>query len=172
MDRSLNDFVRACEVHIEAEQRMASPDTWLIALLCDAVRLSREMVLMQERLDARLAHAAGPPDDRLRGPGREGLTVPLALQPITFAEACEFLLRHHRHHPPPVGWLFGTAVNNGQAVVGVAMVGRPVARHLNDGWTVEITRCCTDEHAACGQQALCGLLAGGPCAGLSADYHL
>ena len=55
MDRSLNDFVRACEVHIEAEQRTASPDTWLIALLCDAVRLSREMVLMQERLDARLA---------------------------------------------------------------------------------------------------------------------
>ena len=81
----------------------------------------------------------------------------LSLQPISFAEACQFVRRHHRHHPPPVGWLFGTAVNDGQAVVGVAMVGRPVARHLNDGWTVEITRCCTDStpHVASKLYAAC-----------------
>jgi hypothetical protein len=27
---------------------------------------------------------------------------------------------------------------------GVAIVGRPVARHLDNGWTVEVNRTCTD----------------------------
>lgn len=68
----------------------------------------------------------------------------LELQPITFAEACEFVRRHHRHHLPPQGHKFSIAVNDGQKVVGVIIVGRPVARHLDDGWTLEVTRCCTD----------------------------
>lgn len=68
----------------------------------------------------------------------------LALQPIEFAEACEFIARHHRHHIPPVGWKFGIAVNDGERVVGVVTVGRPVARRLQDGYTLEVTRCCTD----------------------------
>ena len=36
------------------------------------------------------------------------------------------------------------AVNDGIKIVGVVMVGRPVARHLDNGWTAEVTRCCTD----------------------------
>jgi hypothetical protein len=68
----------------------------------------------------------------------------LALQPITFAEACAFIRKHHRHHDPPVGWLFGCAVNDGEKVVGVATVGRPVARMLQDGYTAEVNRLCTD----------------------------
>lgn len=69
----------------------------------------------------------------------------LELQPVSYAEACEFVRRHHRHNSsPPPGWKFGVAVNDGEKVVGVAMVGRPVARHLDDGWTVEVNRCCTD----------------------------
>lgn len=74
----------------------------------------------------------------------------LTLQPVTFAEACAFVRTHHRHHEPPVGWLFGCAVNDGGTVVGVAMVGRPVARMLQDGYTAEVTRLCTDgtPHAA------------------------
>lgn len=68
----------------------------------------------------------------------------LALQPITFEEACEFIRRYHRHHPPSVGWKFGLAVNDGERVVGVVCVGRPVARHLDNGYTLEVTRCCTD----------------------------
>jgi hypothetical protein len=31
-----------------------------------------------------------------------------------------------------------------EKVVGVIMVGRPVARHLDNGKTLEVTRCCTD----------------------------
>lgn len=70
--------------------------------------------------------------------------MPLELQPITYKEACVFIEKHHRHHLPPQGWKFGIAVNNGEKIVGVVTVGRPVARHFDDGWTLEVTRCCTD----------------------------
>jgi hypothetical protein len=74
----------------------------------------------------------------------------LELQPITYSEACEFITQYHRHHLPPQGWKFGIAVNDGEKVVGVVTVGRPVSRYLDNGWTLEVTRCCTDgtKHAA------------------------
>lgn len=68
----------------------------------------------------------------------------LSLQPITYREACDFIRAHHRHHAPPQGWLFGVAVNDGEKVVGVATVGRPVARRFDNGFTAEVTRLCTD----------------------------
>lgn len=68
----------------------------------------------------------------------------LNLQPITYPEACKFIELHHRHHLPPQGWKFGIAVNDGEKVVGVITIGRPVARMLDDGWTLEVTRCATD----------------------------
>lgn len=68
----------------------------------------------------------------------------LELQPITYAEACAFIAQHHRHHLPPQGWKYGIAVSDGDVVVGVVTVGRPVARHYDNGWTLEVTRCCTD----------------------------
>lgn len=72
------------------------------------------------------------------------MLLSLVLQPTTFREAKAFIQRHHRHHIPPHGWKFGIAVNDGEKVVGVITVGRPVARHYDDGWTFEVTRCCTD----------------------------
>jgi len=71
--------------------------------------------------------------------------VKLELQPITYKEAVQFIKKHHSHHLPPQGWKFGIAVNDGQNVVGVITVGRPVARMLDDGWTLEVTRNCTDK---------------------------
>lgn len=68
----------------------------------------------------------------------------LELQPITLSEACDFISRWHSHHLPPQGWKFGIAVNNGTRVVGVVTVGRPVSRELDNGYTLELTRCCTD----------------------------
>ena len=68
----------------------------------------------------------------------------LNLQPISYPEACKFIELVHRHHLPPQGWKFGIAVNDGENVVGVITVGRPVARMLDDGWTLEVTRCATD----------------------------
>ena len=67
----------------------------------------------------------------------------LSLQPISYREACEYIGTHHRHHAPPQGWKFGIAVNDGNAVVGVITVGRPVSRMLDDTYTLEVTRCCT-----------------------------
>jgi len=69
----------------------------------------------------------------------------LEIVPITFREACIFIKKHHTHHIPPVGWKFGLAVSNGEQIVGVATIGRPVARRLDDGWTLEVNRCCTDK---------------------------
>ena len=67
----------------------------------------------------------------------------LSVCPITQREALEFVRVHHRHHQPPRGSLFQIAVSDGAAIVGVAIVGRPVARHLQDGYTAEVTRLCT-----------------------------
>lgn len=67
----------------------------------------------------------------------------LALIPVTFREACAFIRTHHRHHRPPRGMKFAIGVTDGDALVGVATVGRPVARHLDDGRTAEVTRTCT-----------------------------
>jgi hypothetical protein len=68
----------------------------------------------------------------------------LELQPVSYSEACNFIDEHHSHHLPPQGWKFGVAVKKGEKIVGVITVGRPVARHEDDGWTLEVTRCCTD----------------------------
>lgn len=69
----------------------------------------------------------------------------LTISPISFAEACAFVERHHRHHQPPVGHLFSIAVADDEGEVrGVAIIGRPVARHLQDGFTAEVTRSATD----------------------------
>ena len=67
----------------------------------------------------------------------------MQLTPITLTEANAFVLEHHRHHPPVVGHKYSIAVSTDR-VVGVVIVGRPVSRHMDDGWTLEVTRCCTD----------------------------
>lgn len=70
----------------------------------------------------------------------------LEAQPIRFADAAAFVLAHHRHHTPPVGHLFSIAAQADGETVGVVIVGRPVARHRDDGLTVEVTRLCTTGH--------------------------
>ena len=69
----------------------------------------------------------------------------IELRPVTQAAAFDFIRKHHRHHTVPVGalWWHGAHNDDGN-LVGVAIVGRPVARHYDDGLTVEITRLCTD----------------------------
>lgn len=70
----------------------------------------------------------------------------LCAVPISFREACAFVRKEHRHHKPPVGHKFSVACSakGGQDILGVCMVGRPVSRHLDNGWTLEVTRCATD----------------------------
>lgn len=73
------------------------------------------------------------------------MTDKLQLQPITQREAFAFVARHHRHHEAPRGDLFRVALNDGDRVVGVIILGRPVSRHEDDGYTCEVTRCCVLE---------------------------
>lgn len=68
----------------------------------------------------------------------------LRIVPVTLAEANAFVERSHRHHKPVTGHKFSLGVALGECIVGVAIVGRPVARHLDDGWTLEVNRTCTD----------------------------
>jgi hypothetical protein len=69
----------------------------------------------------------------------------LKLVPIDLADAKEYVWARHRHLGPSRGWKFGVAVENEAGeLVGVAIAGRPVAGALDDGRTLEVTRCCTD----------------------------
>jgi hypothetical protein len=78
------------------------------------------------------------------------VSTALALVPVSFETACEFVREHHRHHTPPVGHKFSIGVGDGELLVGVAIVGRPVARHYDNGTTLEVTRVATDgTHNAC-----------------------
>jgi hypothetical protein len=69
----------------------------------------------------------------------------IELRPLSQRQAFAFVREHHRHHKPPVGALWQHGVQDGEGrLVGVAIVGRPVASALDDGLTVEVTRLCTD----------------------------
>lgn len=68
----------------------------------------------------------------------------LEICPMTLKEANAYVEQHHRHHGPVVGHKFSIGCSDGEKIVGVAIVGRPVARHLDDGWTLEVNRLCTD----------------------------
>lgn len=63
---------------------------------------------------------------------------------IGLDEANAFVAEHHRHHKPVIGHLFSIGAALDDKIVGVAIVGRPVARGRDDGVTAEVTRLCTD----------------------------
>ncbi len=78
----------------------------------------------------------------------------MTIVPINFDEAALFVSRHHRHHKPPLSHKFSIAVADECGTVrGVAIVGRPISRHQDDGWTMEVLRVATD-----GTQNACSML--------------
>lgn len=79
----------------------------------------------------------------------------LTLTPISLREANAYVERYHRHHRPARGCIACLAVAEGESVRGIAIVGRQVARMLDDGWTAEVLRCCTD-----GARNACSMLYG------------
>lgn len=70
----------------------------------------------------------------------------LHVAPVTLREARVFVGANHRHHEPPQGGLFAIAAATDLGVVGVVIIGRPVARMLADDFTAEVTRLCTNGH--------------------------
>ncbi len=79
----------------------------------------------------------------------------LHLVPVTLREANAYVAEHHRHHGEARGCIVVLAVADDERIRGIAVVGRPVARKLQDGWTAEVTRVCTD-----GARNACSMLYG------------
>ena len=73
------------------------------------------------------------------------------IRPVSLKQACAFVEAHHRHHSAPRGHKFSIGLAGpGGDLVAVAIVGRPVARHLDDGYTLEVTRLATlDVFSSC-----------------------
>ena len=80
---------------------------------------------------------------------------------VPFSRVKAFVAEHHRHCPPPAGWRFGAAVMNGRELIGVIVVGRPVARAFDSKEVVEVNRLCVrDDIAPCLVWNACSLLYG------------
>lgn len=75
------------------------------------------------------------------------------LIPVSLKEANAFVQAHHRHHRPVVGHKFSIGCEADGRLVGVAIVGRPVSRYLDNGWILEVTRLCTT-----GEKNVCSML--------------
>lgn len=90
----------------------------------------------------------------------------LRIVPVSLKTANAYVAKWHRHHKPVTGHKFSIGCTNAQdELVGVAIVGRPVSRYLDDGQTLEVNRlcyalteqktpavCCTPQHG--GQRRL------------------
>ena len=63
----------------------------------------------------------------------------LTLISISLRNANAFVSEHHRHHKPVTGHKFSVGCVRDGRLVGVAIVGRPVSRYLDDGRTVEVS---------------------------------
>lgn len=83
----------------------------------------------------------------------------MRIAPITFHKASEYINQNHRHHNATIGCKFCISVidDDGQ-LHGVAVCGRPVSRRLDEGFTLEINRVCTD-----GTRNACSMLYGACC---------
>lgn len=66
--------------------------------------------------------------------------------PLTLKVANAYVKEHHRHNKACVGHRFSIgALDENNNLVGVAIIGRPVARMLDDGLTAEVNRVCTND---------------------------
>lgn len=68
----------------------------------------------------------------------------IEIRAIDFAGANRFVEAHHRHHKPVQGHRFSLCAVADGKIVGVAIVGRPVARLTDHSRVLEVTRLCTD----------------------------
>lgn len=79
----------------------------------------------------------------------------MTIVPLTISDARRKVGEWHRHNKPPVGGLFAVGCEEDGELVGVAIVGRPIARMLDDGMSAEITRVATN-----GARNACSMLYG------------
>ena len=64
--------------------------------------------------------------------------------PISLKEANEYVDNFHRHNKGTRGHKFSIGASDDENLIGVAIVGRPISRHLDDGFTAEVLRVCVN----------------------------
>ncbi len=77
----------------------------------------------------------------------------LNIVPVSLKDANAFVAAYHRHHKPVTGHKFSIGCEAEGRLVGVAIVGRPVSRYLDNGLTLEVNRLCTT-----GERNVCSML--------------
>lgn len=68
----------------------------------------------------------------------------LTIKPIDLKAVNAFVVKHHRHNGKVLVHRFSISCYDDDRLCGVAIVGNPLARMLDDGTTVEVRRVCTD----------------------------
>jgi hypothetical protein len=68
----------------------------------------------------------------------------LELVPTSLKVANAYVAERHRHNRPVAAGVCVVGVQEEERLCGVAIIGKPVARMLDDGYTAEVRRVCTD----------------------------
>ena len=68
----------------------------------------------------------------------------MVIVPLNLKTANEYVLKNHRHHKPSNRHKFSIGLSLNNVLIGVAICGRPVARGSDNGFTLEVSRLCTD----------------------------
>jgi hypothetical protein len=80
----------------------------------------------------------------------------LRIVPVNLDEANDFVRRLHRHNKALPGAKFSIGVKDEEGVLrGVAIIGRPTSPKIDQRFTIEIRRVCTD-----GTRNACSILYG------------
>lgn len=77
----------------------------------------------------------------------------LVAEPMELKEAQAYINQFHRHHQASHRDKFRICAKDGERIVGVIQVGRPISRHLDNGKTLEVLRLCTN-----GDKNVCSFL--------------
>ena len=81
------------------------------------------------------------------------MTGKLYVRPLTLKKANAYIEEHHRHHKKVQGHRFSIGAYKDGALVGVAVVGRPLSQSFDFEKVAEVTRLCTN-----GDKNVCSLL--------------
>lgn len=71
-----------------------------------------------------------------------GESAEMKVIPLTIQRANEVVKEWHRHNKPVIGARFAIGCEHEGQLVGVAIVGRPVARKIDQEFVAELTRLC------------------------------
>ena len=99
-------------------------------------------IFFKGKKEEALGKLAGCQDKPIKAPPAPAPKIKLV--PMPLAGANRYIEDFHRHHKKVQGHKYSLGAACGSRLAGVCVVGRPVARALDDGDTVEVTRLCTD----------------------------